>query len=39
LGIEVIRYVMHAHGVEDRLAGAIVQGRRRAYYEPREGEG
>lgn len=36
--MEVIRYVMHAHGVEDRQAGAIVQGRRQAYYEPREGE-
>lgn len=37
--LEVIRYVMHAHGVEDRQAGAIVQGRRQAYYEPREADG
>jgi CPA2 family monovalent cation:H+ antiporter-2 len=36
--MEVIRYVMHAHGVEDRVAGAIVQGRRQTYYEPHEGE-
>lgn len=36
--LEVIRYVMHAHGVEDRVAGAIVQGRRQTYYEPQEGE-
>ncbi|RIK45310.1 MAG: hypothetical protein DCC58_06795 [Chloroflexi bacterium] len=36
--LEVIRYVLHAHGVEDRVAAAVVQGRRQAYYEPRQSE-
>jgi CPA2 family monovalent cation:H+ antiporter-2 len=36
-GLELIRHVLHVHGLDQRQVSAIVQGRRTAYYaEPDE---
>jgi hypothetical protein len=31
-GLELIRHVMHVHGLDQRQVGAIVQRRREMYY-------
>ena len=37
-GLELVRHVLHAHGLEQRQVAAIIQRRRSAYYEPEETE-
>ena len=37
-GLETIRHVMRVYGVDDRQVGALVQGRRHAYYDAEPAE-